>query len=737
MNKITRKLTATGLCAALCLTCVGTAFAQTIGKAEMKSQQTSKRTQHSDGSTQTSVSKDETVYVLSGSDGSVQKIIVSDWIKNELKSDTVSDKSELSGIENVKGDESYTLDEKSMTVWDAQGNDIYYQGNIEKDLPVNMIVSYKLDGKTISAEEIAGKSGKVTIRFDYQNNQYEMVEIDGKKEKIYVPFAMLTGMLLQSDTFTNVQVSNGKLLNDGDHTVVVGLAFPGLQENLGISKDTLEIPDYVEITADVTNFAFNMTVTIATNAIFGQIDAEKIDISNVDSSLGELSDAMAQLIDGSSALYDGLCTLLQKSNELVSGIKALSDGANSLKDGADRLGVGADKLLSGAQQLSAGLDTLSSNSSGLNSGAAQVFNTLLSTATTQIRAAGISTPDLTMGNYSDVLNSIIASLDESAVYNQALAEVTAAVEAKRPEITQKVTAVVQEQVTGQVTAAVRSQVNADVTAAVEDHVTENVLASLGMTRESYEASIAAGEISEQEQAQIEATIAAQLASEDVQTLISATILEKMESAEVQATIAANVEAQMQSETIQATIAQNTQVQVQQAISDNMQSDAVQSQLAAASEGSKTIIALKTSLDSYNAFYLGVLSYTNGVDEAASGAEELSDGIGDLKSGTAELKAGAAKLYSGVLTLQDGMPALISGVTELRDGAMTLSNGLQQFNEEGIQKIVNLIDEDLDGVVVRLKATIDVSKNYVNFSGIGDGMDGQVKFIYRTDEIKAS
>lgn len=166
-------------------------------------------------------------------------------------------------------------------------------------------------------------------------------------------------------------------------------------------------------------------------------------------------------------------------------------------------------------------------------------------------------------------------------------------------------------------------------------------------------------------------------------------------------------------------------------------DTVQSQLAAASEGSKTIIAPKASLDSYNAFYLGVLSYTSGVDSAASGAGELSDGVSDLKDGTATLKAGAAKLYSGVLTLQDGMPALISGITELRDGAMALSDGLEQFNEEGIQKLVNLIDEDLDGVMVRLKATVDVSKHYTNFSGIGDGMDGQVKFIYRTDEIKAN
>ena len=133
---------------------------------------------------------------LTGADGSVKKVIVSDWIKNALGSSTITDSGELKDVENVKGDESYTMNPDGMRVWDAQGNDIYCKGSIDKELPVNLSVSYKLDGKTVSADELAGKSGKVTIRFDYKNNQYQTVTIDGKNEKIYVPFAMLTGILL-------------------------------------------------------------------------------------------------------------------------------------------------------------------------------------------------------------------------------------------------------------------------------------------------------------------------------------------------------------------------------------------------------------------------------------------------------------------------------------------------------------------------------------------------------------
>lgn len=735
MNKLSTKITAIALCAAIMLGGAGAAYALAGEKNEVpaKAVTTSMKAEE-----EKEVSKDETVYVLAGADGSVQKVIVSDWIKNALKEDSIADKSALSDIENVKGNETYTLDGSNMTVWDAEGNDIYYQGSIEKELPVAMTVSYKFDGKSISADELAGKSGKVTIRFDYENRQYETVNIDGKNEKIYVPFGMLTGMLLDSDTFRNVEVSNGKLLNDGDRTAVIGIAFPGLQENLGIDKDKVEIPDYVEITADVTDFELGMTVTIATNEIFNELDAAKIDSADgLTSSLNELTDGMQQLMDGSSALYDGLCTLLDKSGELVTGIETLANGAKSLKDGAASLDEGAAQLQKGAADLSSGLNTLASNNASLNGGAKQVFDTLLSTATAQINAAGISVPTLTIENYADTLNSVIASLDETAVYNQALAQVTAAVEENRPLIEQKVTAAVREQVEAQVTAAVHEQVSTGVTAAVREQVSEQVIqTAAGMSKSDYEAAVSAGMVSQETQNDVSSAIEAQMQTDDVKALIETNTTAKMESDEIKAAVKANTDAQMQTEAVQKTISDNVELQVKQAISENMASDEVQAKLTAASEGAKSIIALKTSLDSYNAFYLGLLTYTGGVASAADGAATLASGAADLKNGTAQLKDGAAALYDGILQLKNGTPALVDGVSQLKDGAMQLSDGLKKFNEEGIQKIVDLIDGDLDNVVARLRATVDVSKNYRNFSSISDGMDGQVQFIYRTDEIKA-
>ncbi len=727
MNKKVTKIIAICLCAALCLGGAGVAFAQTGSKQESAQPTAAQKA----ADLQQKISKDETVYVLAGADGSVQKIIVSDWLKNELGSASLTDKSGLSNIENVKGDESYSINGDNMTVWDAQGNDIYYQGDIQKELPVGLTVRYTLNGKAVSPEQLKGQSGKVTIRFDYENRQYETVQINGQNQRIYVPFAMLTGMILDNDTFRNVTVTNGKLVNDGDRTVVVGLAFPGLQENLNLSRDQLSIPSSVEITADVTDFSLGMTVTLACNDLFSQLG--DVDLGSLDAagSLNKLTDAMDQLLNGSSALYDGLTTLLDKSGELAAGVEELAQGAAAIKAGADSLDEGAAELKAGLADLSEGLNKLSANSAALNGGAEQVFDSLLETATAQIRAKGLTVPDLTIENYAEELNKLIKSLDETTVYENALTQVTAAVEKQRPLITQKVTAAVRQEVEAKVTAAVKTEA----TTAAQAQVAENVIrTATRMTKKDYDAAVAAGQIPQATQDAVNAAIQAQLSDPDVQKQINAAVEAQMASETVKNTIKAQTDAQMQTEKVQATISQNVELQVKKAIAENMASDEVQKQLQAASEGSKTLIALKASLDDYNAFYLGLLDYTAGVDEAAEGSDELYAGAGDLKDGTAELRAGAAKLYAGVLQLKDGTPALVSGVTQLKDGAMQLSEGLQQLNKEGIQKLTKLLQDDLGDLTARVQATIDVSRDYRSFSGISDDASGQVKFIYRTDEI---
>lgn len=714
-------------------------------------------------SNESDIYKDETVYIIADADGTVQKIIVSDWIKNTLSSEKINDVSELENIENVKGDEEYTLGGNNTRVWDAQGNDIYYQGTIEKELPVNLSVSYKLDGKTISPDELAGKSGKVTIRFDYKNNQYEIVKINGRDEKIYVPFVMLTGMVLDNNNFKNIEVSNGKIVNDGDRTAVIGFALPGLQENLALDKEKFEIPSYVEITADVTDFSLGMTVTVAAN-VLNDIDTEKINPEqDLTDSINELKDAMSRLLDGSSALYDGLCTLLDKSGELVKGIDQLADGAAKLKTGASSLDEGAKKLSDGVSALSTGLDTLSANNDKLNSGAKQVFEGLLSTAEQQLKAAGFSVPELTIDNYSSVLNGILDSLDADKLYNQAYTQVKSAVEENRDYIKSQVTDAVRSEVEAGVTSAVREQVKAQVTEAVKEQttvqVTETVLENVeaqviktatGMDKISYDAAVSAGLVDMATRNAINSAVNEKMASAEVKALIESNVNTQMKIKEITAIISQKTEEQMGTEKvknliksntdlkmaeddIKALIEQNTESQIEKIVTEKLESEEVKSKLAAAAEGAKAISSLKASLDDYNIFYLGLKNYTAGVAQAADGASSLKNGAGELKTGTDTLYNGICSLYDGILTMKNGAPALIDGITQLRDGAMQLSDGLAQFNERGVGKLLNAVD-DAEGLVDRLKATVTVSKNYKSFAGISDDADGNVKFIYRTGEI---
>lgn len=658
------------------------------------------------------VEKNETVYVIAGADGSVKKIIVSDWIKNNSGSTVIRDDAALNDVTNVKGDETYTMADGSR-VWNAEGNDIYCQGSTDRELPVIIAVSYKLDGKTVSADELAGKSGRVTVRFDYENKQYETVEIDGKKEKIYVPFVMLTGMLLDGDRFSNVEVTNGKLVNDGDRIAVVGIAFPGLGDDLGIPADKYEIPGYVEMTADVKDFKMTNTVTVAVGDLFGRLNTNALDTTDINDAIGKLTDYMTQFTDGADALYGGLGTLLESSGELAAGIDKLAAGAEQLKNGAGQLADGSAQLAAGAGELAAGLGELSSNSADLNAGAAHVFDSLLAAANSQLSAAGLDVPALTRDNYGKVLAGVIASLDEASVRAQAeavaRATVEKAVEAKKVEIS------------AAVTSAVRAEVSAKVTSVVRSGVEDKVLASMGMRREQYEAGIAAGAISAEQQAGINAAIDA-----------------AMQSAEVTALTEANTDAEMQSETIKALIASKTDEQAALLIEQNMQSEAVRSQVNAAFEkavaGAASITALHAQLDSYNEFYTGLARYTAGVDSAKAGADSLNDGAASLAQGAGTLKTGIDELCEGILTLKNGVPALIDGAGELHDGAGKLSDGLKRFNEEGVGRIVDAVDGDLAGLMTRIKATADVSRDYRTFTGLSDGMSGQVKFIYRTDSI---
>ncbi|MBR4627482.1 MAG: hypothetical protein IKO47_07275 [Ruminococcus sp.] len=299
--------------------------------------------------------KDETVYVVCDSDSSIKHIIVSDWIKNAPALSSIKDSTILTDIQNVKGDETYELSEGGIT-WKANGNDIYYRGNSSKELPVTVKMKYYLDGVESSPADIIGKSGHLVIRWEFTNNVKVTKDINGRKKDVYVPFLCASAAVFNSEKFVNAQISSGKVLSDGNRLIVVGVALPGLTESLGLDQVEnidLQLPEYVEFSADVTDFETGLSVAAVSNEIFSRLDG-KADFSfgNVKEQIDELINGATSLMEGTAALSGGLDSLAEKSGDLTSGAKKLADGALSLKEGSAKLSGGAAALSEGAKTLS-------------------------------------------------------------------------------------------------------------------------------------------------------------------------------------------------------------------------------------------------------------------------------------------------------------------------------------------------------------------------------------------------
>lgn len=807
------------------------------------------------------IGKEETVYVLADSTGKERKVIVSDHLINDGNKDTIEDASDLKDIENVKGDETFKQDGSKLT-WQADGNDIYYQGTSTKETPVSQTITYSLDGKEVKPEELAGKSGKVTIRFDYTNNETVKTKIDGKEEEIYVPFAAISGMVLD-DSFSNVKVTNGKVISDGKNNIVVGYALPGLKESLDVDDSDFDgdvsIPDYVEVTADVENFSLSTTMTVvmnATNFISKDGDA---DLSEVDDMLDTLTDATDQLKDGSGELADGVDTLKSKMGEfkdgvgtlkngikdytdgastlstgigtlksgvdtlagsvptLISGVGTLKDGsasaakgASSLKDGAGTLKKGAKDVSTGANTLSNGVKDLSTGANTLSGGASD-----LSTGADTLSAGATSLSD-----GANTLSSGAASLNDGvqsiATNMKTLVSGTQSVSDGAAQLNTGVGTLIG---TLNKMGTDLAETKASIGEISEDTANNAVLqyASLqnaliqGIVAETKGDTTAANDIYAQVVSQIGGTIGvdsisdvagASAAIQKISSLISQTSLKVGEGVGMIGVIdtvsrkLTEPDTQEQITKLQqgaASLAEGAGKVAQGASQLSTGADAAAAGSAKVAQGAADLATGAGTLKTGAAdLATGAGTLKKGASDLATGATKLKKGAGDLatgagkvadgastlhkgasdlsdglntldggigqlkekagslstgadqlKSGTDQLATGAStlvsnnqKLNDGAGTLSDGTDAIIDGVGELSDGAHQLADGITEFSEDGIDEIINSYNGDIEPLIDRIQAVLDAGADYQTYTDIADGVNGSVKFIIKTDAVKA-
>lgn len=780
------------------------------------------------------IGKEETVYVLADSTGKERKVIVSDHLINDGNKDTIEDASDLKDIENVKGDETFKQDGSKLT-WQADGNDIYYQGTSTKETPVSQTITYSLDGKEVKPEELAGKSGKVTIRFDYTNNETVKTKIDGKEEEIYVPFAAISGMVLD-DSFSNVKVTNGKVISDGKNNIVVGYALPGLKESLDVDDSDFDgdvsIPDYVEVTADVENFSLSTTMTVvmnATNFISKDGDA---DLSEVDDMLDTLTDATDQLKDGSGELADGVDTLKSKMGEfkdgvgtlkngikdytdgastlstgigtlksgvdtlagsvptLISGVGTLKDGSASAAKGASSLKDGAGTLKKGAKDVSTGANTLSKGASDLSTGA-NTLSTGVNDLSTGADTLSTGASDLSTG--ADTLAAGASSLNTGVqTLAKGVKDLNTAVNGGETTLAGGASAV---------SAGVDTLVGklgdmATTLQTKKDQINANLQAN-GTSIENAQATI---DSLKSAQSNLMKGIAMYSASSTSATAIFTQVGQALGGVSINSVDDAMTVAVSLSDKI-ATIgqAQGAVSAIDEAASQ-ISDPTTQAQLTALQAGAKQVAdgaaqasgAISTMAGKMDDLTSGSGQVAQGASDLATGAGTLKKGAGDLatgagqvadgattlhkgasdlsdglntldggigqlkekagslstgadqlKSGTDQLATGAStlvsnnqKLNDGAGTLSDGTDAIIDGVGELSDGAHQLADGITEFSEDGIDEIINSYNGDIEPLVDRIQAVLDAGADYQTYTDIADGVNGSVKFIIKTDAVKA-
>lgn len=619
--------------------------------------------------------KKETVYVEMNADGTVTKTTVSDVLKVKGK-DNISDVSDLTDITNISGDEAFTTDNGKL-IWENKGKDISYQGTTTKSAPIDIKVSYYLDDKEISPEDLAGKSGKVKIVYDYTNNSKEVA---GN----FVPFITLTGMILD-DNFSNVTVDNGKVVDYDDNKIVVGYAAPGFKDHLLDTIDKakdyisdIDIPESVTITADVKDFSMDMALTVATSEL-GDIDLkDTFDFSDIEEKMDELKDGTDELVNGATKLNNGANELKSGSSKINSGASDIAKYTSTLSDGTKELlgkysifnqsllealasaDDGAGKLNKGAKDLSSGLATAKAafedtkKSQGLNNGA-KALNKGAKEANAGVKQLA-QTLQGTPSSIQTQIDGIIAKL------NAATGGLISS---------EKVLNQIVEGINGAVTKGM--DLNTVLTAKGLDVNTYYTLLqayysvqTLESVKSTFEAQISAG-------------------AADIQKLLA---------------------------------------------------------------GMDSLEAGTTSLSS------GVTKLYSGIKQLNTGAATLAKGTADLKSGTGELKSkigaaspqiksgigtvnsGASQISDGAKTLAAGTKTLDNGIVTLANGTKDLKDGTIKLNKEGISKITEIFGEDTKDAVNKIEDVLNAGKKYNSFSGINSDMSGDVKFIFKTAEIKS-
>ena len=606
--------------------------------------------------------------------------IITNAIKNEL---SISNTSTLKT--NTRDEMVYVFDKADGTqdhvlvtekVTDSKGETTTNQSTSDKTAPVSIKVTYKLNGVETKPEDMIGKSGKVTIRYDYTNNEKKNITVNGKSQTAYVPFTMITGTLLPTDKFSNVEVTNGKVSKVGDNIIALGMAMPGLKDTLNLKFDgeslDMDIPEYFEISADVEDFELDMSMSVATTSTLNDIDTDDFSLAKLEDKMNELQSAADQLTDGTVTLQNGTQTLSDSIPALTDGVNQLNDGASQLKDGIYAYTDGATALAAGAGQLKDGISAYTAGANQLGAGSGQLQSGL-KTYTDGVGAlnAGSGTLQSGLSTYTGGVASAAAGAVSLQTGLKAYTDGVASAEAGA------------------------SQLNEGIKS-IKTALIGNVVKELAANSTAYKMNSVADSTGKtvMEQAADLQKLGTALGLSDVTIATDLSDLGKKSSSEAATDISAYFVKYLTAYTTNIITETYTEAmtngkpyspQVSQAGSKDYVNQLGLLIKAAGNIGASSALdAVVSNLSNNETINAALKQLTEGSQSLTDGLGELVKNNDTLNAGASQLNAGLAQLSGNNDTLNGGIAQISAGLAQLSDNNDTLNGGIAQISAGLVQ-----------------------------------------------------
>lgn len=660
------------------------------------------------------IHKDETVYVELDSLGQYQSKTSSVWLHSDAPLQKIVDQTTLEDVVNVKGDEKPQFQNGQLT-WNTEEKELYYQGDTQKELPIGVQIRYFLDGREVNPEEIVGESGQLKLEIAIENKDVRTVTLsNGEDRNVYTPYLVGTSIILPTDKFQNIKLNTGQVLSDATSQIVGFISLPGLKESLNLNDSSIELADHLELTTDVENFEIPSIAMVAKSELPEMDELEFAeDINELMDGIGQIVDAGQELTKGTDQLMTGQGDLDAGINELTQGIQKIKAGTNPLSQGSSEVKKGMDNAYSASLEITKGSKALSSNSEKLADGYLSLANgTIEFSEKAQELSQGVNQFGKEMEKLPAASQQLTSGMNELVMNTETIQKGQSSL----TDGLEKSTAAITEIKNGknQETAGIQS-------------LQENI-----QHLESLISQLEDGESKK------EMLTVLEMQKQGLKQMYVSS--EQLTGGLVKVEEGLNQAAGSSSELSTATKKVNQgQQRVSQGLSQlNEGMKELPTTIKQFEEAGKSLnqaagLIKNKSLEAKKAasqFKAGGAALASGSGQLSTGLQELSSASNQLNQGIGELASGASDLETGSLRLKNGSKQLVNGSKELNDG-------MNKFYEEGIKKVQEEVDNsdlDLNGMLEVKDELVQLSKENDSFSGKSEDMEGDLKFILKTDQL---